>query len=167
VIITDEKILRQPCEDVKPEEVSELIALLEQELAASPRQGIGLAAIQIGIPKKAAIIRINEILRADLINCRIKNAYDLRLFQGEGCLSVPDKTVDTMRYNEIHVVDNELGFPSAFICQGLLSVAIQHELDHCAGVLMQDRSIDKSKKKVRPNDLCPCGSGAKYKRCCG
>ncbi|MEI2992204.1 MAG: SEC-C metal-binding domain-containing protein [Blautia faecicola] len=22
-------------------------------------------------------------------------------------------------------------------------------------------------KKVYPNDLCPCGSGKKYKKCCG
>ena len=24
-----------------------------------------------------------------------------------------------------------------------------------------------SKKKIRPNDLCPCGSGQKYKKCHG
>jgi uncharacterized protein YecA (UPF0149 family) len=23
------------------------------------------------------------------------------------------------------------------------------------------------KRKVRPNDPCPCGSGKKYKKCCG
>jgi peptide deformylase len=166
VIITDEKILRQPCEDVKPEEVGDLIALLERELAASPRRGIGLAAIQCGIPKKAAIVRINEILRADLINCRIKNAYDLQLFQGEGCLSIPDKTIDTMRYNEIHIVDN-LGYPSEFVATGLLAIAIQHELDHCEGLLMTDRSVNPIKKKQRPNDPCICGSGKKQKRCCG
>ena len=22
-------------------------------------------------------------------------------------------------------------------------------------------------KKIYPNDLCPCGSGKKYKKCCG
>ena len=156
-----------PCEDVKPNEVKDLIRLLEEELAASPRRGIGLAAIQICVPKKAAIIRINETLRADLINCRIKNAYDLQLFQGEGCLSIPDKTVDTMRYNEIHVVDNDLGFPSAFISQGLFAVAIQHEIDHYNSTLMLERSVNQSKKKQRPNDPCICGSGKKQKRCCG
>ena len=25
----------------------------------------------------------------------------------------------------------------------------------------------KPKKKVYPNDPCPCGSGKKYKKCCG
>ena len=37
----------------------------------------------------------------------------------------------------------------------------------------KDDSSDKSKKKpakskkVGRNDLCPCGSGKKYKQCCG
>ena len=27
--------------------------------------------------------------------------------------------------------------------------------------------VKRSEKKVQPNDLCPCGSGLKYKKCCG
>jgi hypothetical protein len=27
--------------------------------------------------------------------------------------------------------------------------------------------IVTSEKKIYPNDLCPCGSGKKYKKCCG
>lgn len=27
--------------------------------------------------------------------------------------------------------------------------------------------VDKEKYKIYPNDLCPCGSGKKYKKCCG
>ena len=30
-----------------------------------------------------------------------------------------------------------------------------------------DGTMTKSTKKVYPNDPCPCGSGKKYKRCCG
>ena len=33
--------------------------------------------------------------------------------------------------------------------------------------LMQSLSKDIPKKKVGPNDPCPCGSGKKYKKCCG
>ena len=32
---------------------------------------------------------------------------------------------------------------------------------------MQALSKDISRKKVGPNDPCPCGSGRKYKKCCG
>ena len=27
--------------------------------------------------------------------------------------------------------------------------------------------VRRSEKKVQPNDPCPCGSGRKYKQCCG
>lgn len=166
MIITDEKMLRQPCENVKPEEVGELISLLERELTSSPRQGIGLAGIQIGIPKKIAIVRINPFLRADLVNCRIAKQYDPILFKDEGCLSMPDTTVDTMRYQEVYVIDN-MTEQKSFICQGLMAVAVQHEIDHYNNILCVDRAVNKSKSKQRPNDLCACGSNKKHKRCCG
>lgn len=168
MIITDEKLLRLPCEDVKPEEVGELRDLLERELKRSAEQGrpgIGLALPQCGIYKRMAIVRINNDLRADLINCRIEKQYDPFVFHDEGCLSMPDKTVDTIRYNEIYVVDN-LTFPNSFIATGLTAVCIAHEVDHYNQVLCVDRAANKSKPKVRPNDPCPCGSGAKAKKCC-
>ena len=28
-------------------------------------------------------------------------------------------------------------------------------------------SVRRTDKKIYPNDLCPCGSGKKYKNCCG
>ena len=27
--------------------------------------------------------------------------------------------------------------------------------------------VKRTTKKIMPNDLCPCGSGKKYKFCCG
>jgi peptide deformylase len=166
VIITDDKILRQPCIDVLPNEVGELTALLERELVASARPGIGLAAPQIGIHKRIAIVRINPHLRADLVNCRIAKQYDPMPFKGEGCLSIPDVSVDTVRYNEVYVVDN-LGDQKSFVATGLMAVCIQHELDHLSGILMTDRKANKSKPKQRPNDFCACQSGKKFKKCCG
>lgn len=29
------------------------------------------------------------------------------------------------------------------------------------------QTVRRTEPKVKPNDLCPCGSGRKYKRCCG
>lgn len=34
-------------------------------------------------------------------------------------------------------------------------------------VKLINTSIPIRKNKIQPNDLCPCGSGKKYKRCCG
>jgi peptide deformylase len=173
MIISDEKILRAPNEDVKPEEVGELVAALEKGLnysALMGRQGIGLAAPQIGINKKAAIVRISnssQDLNVNLINARIEKGYLPTLFKDEGCLSFNGQLKDTMRYQEIYVVDNAVE-PYSFVATGLMAVAIQHELDHLNGVLFFDREVAKNplKVKVRPNDPCICGSGKKFKRCC-
>lgn len=33
--------------------------------------------------------------------------------------------------------------------------------------LAKQASVARSGKKVKPNEVCPCGSGKKYKKCCG
>jgi peptide deformylase len=167
MIITDEKILRTKCEDAAPEEVGEIISLLEKELNYSAhlgRAGIGLAAIQCGIPKNIAIVRIDQTYKVDLVNCKISHSYDEFIFENEGCLSVPNKTGSVKRYNEIHITDN-LVYPNDFIAAGLFSVVIQHELDHTNSILFTDKII-QPKLKNKPNELCLCGSGRKYKKCC-
>ena len=165
MIITDEKLLRLACTDALPEEIGLIVDQLERELKAS-QSGIGLASIQIGIPKNIAIVRLGNY-KINLINCKIDKKYDEEIFEDEGCLSFPGKFVKTLRYREIHVVEN-LGEPRQFIAQGLLAVVIQHELNHLSGILLPDVEIkEPPKKKLRPNDICLCNSGKKYKRCCG
>ena len=135
--------------------------------------GIGLAAPQIGIHKKIAIVRINNELKVDLVNCRIDKKYNLQLFKDEGCLSFPNRREDTMRYQEITIIDN-LVAPHNFIATDLFAICIQHELDHLNGILLPDKAIIRTKFKVGPNETCPCGKinpithkPFKYKKCCG
>lgn len=177
MIITDEKLLRRPCDDVNIEEVDFLIDLLEKELNNANRlgkMGIGLAAPQIGITKKIAIIRMGNGIDINLVNCKINGAYDPITFKSEGCLSAPGRTEDTTRFQEVHITNN-LVQPNSFIATGLLAVVCQHEIDHLNSILFIDHSISKTNKcvdkkldklKVKPNDLCICGSNKKYKKCC-
>lgn len=172
IITYNEKLLRIKCEDVIQSEKEELISILEKELANSNRlgnNGIGLAAPQIGIAKKIAIIRLPNS-NIDLVNAEITDAYDLALFKDEGCLSFPGKVENTMRYQEVHV-NNPLGYPKKFVATGFLAVACHHELDHLNQKLFTDHLAPKPQpvviKKIRPNDPCSCGSGKKYKKCCG
>ena len=60
-IITDQNFLKIPCEKVNLEEVPNIILQLEKSLKDSETEGIGLAANQIGIKKRVAIIRFNKI----------------------------------------------------------------------------------------------------------
>lgn len=146
MIVTDEKVLRAPCQPVTAAEVKELRAKLEEGLEycrTMGQPGIGLACPQIGIHKTMAIIRIpqkTQILRLDLVNCQITKKYDKFLFRGEGCLSFPGMEADTYRYQEVVVEDN-LVAPQKFVARGMLAVAIQHELDHLRGVLLPDLAV--------------------------
>lgn len=173
MIITDEKLLRRPCEEVLPEEIDNLISVLENELNyinKLGRGGIGLAAPQIGILKKIAIIRMPKI-NLNLVNATMIAGYDSVIFKNEGCLSVPNRVENTIRFQEI-LISNNLVEPYSFIATGLLAVAVQHELDHLNSILFMDRMVPKQtisskSNKIGPNELCLCGSNKKYKKCCG
>jgi len=177
MIITDEKILRQSCSNASENEVGAIVEQLERELEYSERMGrpgIGLSAIQCNIHKNVAIIRIDDNHKVNLVNCKIQNKYDQFKFLGEGCLSFPKLVGDSIRYNEVHIVDN-LVYPHAMILTGIMAVVAQHEIDHWNNRLLPDFLLQEEKKtKVRPNDICPCGKVdpltgkiKKYKRCCG
>lgn len=170
IITNNEELLRVKCEDVSLDEYYSLISTLENELSYYNKfgtEGIGLAAPQIGIHKNIAIVRMKN-LSINLINCKIESEFDPLTFRQEGCLSFPGRVEDTKRFQEIYVTNN-LCYPYSFIATGLVSVVIQHELDHLNSILFIDRIEKKiaiSNKKNRPNDLCSCKSGKKYKKCC-
>ena len=167
MIITDENILRTPCLQVLPEEVNDIISLLEQELKDSAirgSEGIGLAAPQIGIFKRIAIVRVDNY-SVNLINPVIEQGYDQQIIQGEGCLSFPGRLEKTKRFREIHYTSDN----KKYIATDLPAIVIQHETDHLNNILLPDVAIKEEikKNKIRPNDPCFCGSGKKFKKCHG
>ena len=167
IIKNNEELLRVQCSDVLESEVGELQALLESELENSWKlgvPGIGLAAPQIGIAKKIAIIKLDRNKPCDvvLVNSKIEKGYDEMIFRNEGCLSFPGRVEDTKRFQEIYVTNN-LIYPNSFVSTGITAIAIQHELDHLNQKLFFDHKI---KIKQKPNDICNCGSGKKFKKCC-
>jgi len=175
IITNDENILRAPCEDVTEEDAADLISKLDFELKEANRLGrggIGLAAPQIGISKKAAIIRFSGI-DINLINCNVEKGFDKAKFLQEGCLSFPGRVEDTLRYQEVYITNN-LVYPHSFIATGIVAVICQHEIDHLNGKLFMDNAIPEIAAtsttaiiKQGPNDKCLCRSGKKFKKCCG
>jgi peptide deformylase len=173
IITFNEEALRVKCEPVLPEEVGALVETLEKELEYANRlgkNGIGLAAPQIGIAKNIAIVRLPK-LNFNLVNAKLVQGFDPAVFTDEGCLSFPGRSEDTIRFQEVHIVNN-LVEPHSFVATGFIAVVCQHELDHLNSTLFIDRKMPKAvpvvkKAKVGPNEPCPCGSGKKYKKCCG
>jgi len=140
MIITDQKILRQTSikiEDSNKELLALMIELLEKELKNSKIPGVGLSAIQIGIPLQVAIIRTRD-LKLDLYNTEIIKMNGPFIFNNEGCLSIPNLFKDTTRFRIIQIKN---GDGSVITLEGYNSVVVQHEIDHFSGILFIDRTI--------------------------
>jgi peptide deformylase len=140
MIITDQKILRQTSikiEDSNKELLALIIELLEKELKNSKIPGVGLSAIQIGIPLQVAIIRTRD-LKLNLYNPEIIKMEGPFIFNNEGCLSIPNIFKDTTRFCTIQIKN---GDGSIITLEGYNSVVAQHETDHLSGVLFIDRTI--------------------------
>lgn len=153
MIITDLKILRNKSalfildsnldNDIGvlagEETLDGIIEDLDKELKKSKIKGAGLSAIQIGLPLRVAIIRTEE-LSMNLYNAKIVGGSEPIVFKGEGCLSIPNKYVDTNRMLKIRVKN---GNGEEFDLQGFEAIVCQHELDHWDGILFTDREIIK------------------------
>ncbi|MCW5751640.1 MAG: peptide deformylase [Alphaproteobacteria bacterium] len=105
--------------------------------------GIGLAAIQVGVPKRVIVI---DIAREDeprapqfLVNPEIVAASDEDATYEEGCLSLPGQFADVARpaWVEIAYLDRA-GTPRRQRAEGLLATCVQHEMDHLEGILFVD-----------------------------
>lgn len=168
MIITDVSKLRKINSKVSIEEAKEIIPKLEKDLVESERPGIGLAACQIGIHKQVAIVRITGEEDMDLVNPILIEKWGSFINKDEGCLSLPNKTVNTNRHKEIFVKDDL--HPAGFVATGLAAIAIVHEIDHIQNILITDRRAGKG--KIKRNDPCPCGKMKngrfmKWKECHG
>ena len=171
-IVTDQFELRLKTEDTTIEEC-ENIGLWDKLRATllDKDNGFALTANQIGIRKKAFLVCLREEGKVKkemkFVNPVILDQQKPIRFDGEGCLSVPDKFINTARYAYIKVKDDVNGEKEY---HDYLAVILQHEIDHLNGILFTDRALPvpfkRTGKKVGRNDPCPCGSGKKYKKCC-
>ena len=124
--------------------------------------GIGLAAIQVGVAQKILILNIPDEdgeqpveNLIEMINPVISELKGESTYQ-EGCLSVPEFYEDINRYATLHVnYQDREGNTKELQAEGLLSIAIQHEVDHLNGILFIDklpsskrRKFDKEYKKM-------------------
>lgn len=127
MIVTDQKILTAKCESILPEEYEDIFLALEQELANSPIEGVGLAAPQIGIHKRAFIINAWGLQRR-VANPKIIQRCKSKCWIQEGCLSLPDRMFWVRRHFSVTLQDDLLGIQEY---QGYLAAIVQHETDHC------------------------------------
>jgi peptide deformylase len=113
----------------------ELLDDLTDSMRHAP--GAGLAAPQLGVALRACVVEVGHKLH-ELVNPRIVRAdgddRDL-----EGCLSIPGYVAYITRREKVWVVaQNRQGRKIKVAGSGLISRAMQHEIDHLDGKLYID-----------------------------
>ena len=116
--------------------------------------GLGLSANQIGVNKRACVIKFNDV-ELFLLNPVITERSNEGFIFYEGCLSMPDtikKPVRTIRSTYVVVQTDNLGelrfeiTPEedrkleGQVSEGTMkTVVVQHEIDHLDGITIKDR----------------------------
>jgi len=152
ILTEPNKLLRQlstPVEEVGEVEKKLMNDMIDTMYAAN---GIGLAAVQIGIPKRIIVMDISKELNKKepryFVNPVIKNKNIDQARYEEGCLSVPNQFAEIDRPNscEVEYLDYD-GNKKLLKAKGLLATCIQHEMDHLEGILFIDY-LSKLKKSI-------------------
>ena len=151
ILIEPDPILRQKSEALEKVDANtkKLMDDMLETMYAAP--GIGLAAIQIGIPKRIIVMDISKDGKKNpmyFVNPIIRNKDKEKTTYEEGCLSVPDyfAEVDRPKYCEVEYLDYN-GENKILEAEGLLATCIQHEMDHLEGILFIDY-LSKLKKTM-------------------
>jgi peptide deformylase len=149
--------------DKRLRQISKEVVLFDEKLhklldAMNPiminTNGIGLAAIQVAHPVRVLILNIpdeegeqpNENL-LEIINPVVTDKSGESLYQ-EGCLSVPKFYEDIKRYEQVSInYQDRDGNTMTLEADGLLAIAIQHEMDHLEGILFIDKLSYAKRKK--------------------
>ncbi|MBQ8785352.1 MAG: peptide deformylase [Alphaproteobacteria bacterium] len=116
--------------------------------------GVGLAAPQVGVSKRIVVIDVAHPDEGEernpiyLVNPEIIWHSDEESCQYEGCLSVPDQSAEVSRYKQVRVQYLDYnGKEAEIMAEGLLAIALQHEIDHLDGILYIDR-ISRLKRQM-------------------
>ncbi|NLP15230.1 MAG: peptide deformylase [Clostridium sp.] len=124
--------------DVIDDRIKTLLSDMAETMYAA--SGVGLAAPQVGILKRVVVIDVGEGL-LELINPVIVK-QDGEQVDVEGCLSVPGVAGEVKRPAKVLVEAlDPKGEKITVEGQGLLAVALCHEIDHLDGVLFTDKVV--------------------------
>jgi peptide deformylase len=115
-------------------------------------EGIGLAAVQIGVHKRCIVVdvAVREGRREPMkfINPEIIGHGDAESVFTEGCLSFPDQYSDVVRPETVNVrYLDETGAEKTITATGILATCLQHEIDHINGIVFVDH-ISKMKRDI-------------------
>ena len=157
LVIYPDVILKTRCADIT--EIDGDLVSFAEDMADTMylSHGIGLAAPQVAKNIRMMTVDVEQengrSALLTLVNPIIAGTHGRTTYE-EGCLSFPGITAEVKRNDQIHVVAYDLqGQELDFEADGLLSICIQHELDHLNGVTFVDRLNPVKRKLVVRNYL--------------
>ena len=180
IVKDDVPSIREKCIEVENPNSDEMIELLNQMhdyLVASQdssirekyhmREGVGLAAPQIGKNIRALVVyyteedeegNVTKVVDHRLINPKIilESVKETYLSNGEGCLSV-DKEHEGYVYRkykiQIKAFDAKERKETIVTARGFEAIVLQHEMDHLNGVLFYDHINKLDPFKVKEDAI--------------
>jgi peptide deformylase len=151
-------VLENEAADVTEFDTPELHKLVEDMFESMyAAKGVGLAAPQIGVGKKIAVIDVsnneNPADKLVIVNPKIVRSEGKQTGE-EGCLSIPGFREQVRRSKRVTLrAQNIKGEPFEITGEDLLARAFQHETDHLLGRLfiLQISALkrDLMKRKIR------------------
>ncbi|MDK1342393.1 peptide deformylase [Streptomyces sp. 378] len=161
IVAAGDPVLRHAAEpydgQLGPALLARFVEALRVTMRAAP--GVGLAAPQVGVPLRIAVIedpapvpedvrlvrgRVPQPFRV-LVNPAYEPVGDERAAFFEGCLSVPGWQAVVARPAEVRLTgQDEHGRALDEVFTGWPARIVQHETDHLDGVLYLDRAATRS-----------------------
>jgi peptide deformylase len=136
--------------DAVDDEVRRLVDDLIETMYAA--DGIGLAATQVDVHRRVIVIDVSEARDEPrvLINPELVARSEEKVLTDEGCLSVPEIFDKVTRHVRVRVraLDRD-GAVQEFDADGLLSVCIQHEMDHLMGRVFVEYLSPLKRERIR------------------
>jgi peptide deformylase len=157
VLVYPDPTLKQKAKSVA--KVDDAVRQLVKDMVETmyAEDGIGLAATQIGVLKRILVIdtsprqegqKLMIFINPELVSAEGRTKYT------EGCLSIPGESEEIERFAKVTVrALNEKGDSFDVVADGLLAIALQHEMDHLDGVLFVDRLSSLKRGLIRKRML--------------
>ncbi len=142
VVVEGDDVLRKVCRPYA--DVSDRTRMLLDDMIETMREsmGVGIAAPQVGVMRRAFVIEPEPEKVMEFINPEILESSGEQ-WGVEGCLSVPGKIGDVKRPEHVKVqaLDRN-GEPFEMELDGFEAVVFCHENDHLDGILYIDKALN-------------------------
>jgi peptide deformylase len=153
IVIWPHKVLTtstQPVTDFGPA-LETLLQQMSESMAEA--KGIGIAANQVGVNLRVAIVGREDGTQFEIVNPQMLSKEGDVVLE-EGCLSVPDVWEKCPRRQKVKVrFQDKTGEWHELEADGRLAHVLQHEIDHLDGTVFVDHLGSLKQKLIRERML--------------